>query len=262
MTDDEIPLSGGNVNAGVCRIGNTVRRNPAPSSHSIHSLLQHLEAKGFVGSPRFLGYDEKNREILSFLEGQVGILTFAWENEESLTSAAQLLRQYHDYTIDFRADINNWAFVYPDVTKHEVICHNDFGLYNLVYAEKRAVGIIDFDLAGPGPRLRDVAYAAYWLTPLSLNSADQIPYAEKDLANESRRLKLLCSKYGVPPTTELIEMIEAVLWQMGDEEHIRRMIGDQATEKLMAEEHLSHWRREAEVFHKNKWRIINNIPNK
>ena len=152
--------------------------------------------------------------------------------------------------------------MYPDVTKHEVICHNDFGLYNLVYAEKRAVGIIDFDLAGPGPRLRDVAYAAYWLTPLSLNSADQIPYAEKDLANESRRLKLLCSKYGVPPTTELIEMIEAVLWHMGDEEHIRRMIGDQATEKLMTEGHLSHWHREAEVFHKNKWRIIHNILNK
>lgn len=260
MTSDEIPLSGGNVNAGVVRVGNTVRRNPAPSSYSIHRLLQHLEAKGFAGSPRFLGYDEKQREVLSFIEGQVGILTFAWESDAALTSAVQLLRQYHDSTVDFRADVHDWAFVYPDVTRHEVICHNDFGLYNLVYVDDRAVGIIDFDLAGPGPRLRDLAYAAYWLTPLSLNSVDQIPYAEQDLANGSRRLKLLCSQYGFSLTTDFVEMVEEVLRQMGDEAHIRRMIGDRATEKLMAEGHLSGWRDEAEVFQKTKRRIIENMP--
>ena len=33
--------------------------------------------------------------------------------------------------------------------------------------------LIDFDLAGPGPRLRDIAYAAYWLTPLSFYSDGQ-----------------------------------------------------------------------------------------
>lgn len=259
---DEIQLSGGNVNAGVFRVGNTVRRSPAPSSHSIHRLLQHLEAKGFDGSPRFLGCDEKKREVLSFIEGQVGILTFAWENDDALTSAVRLLKQYHDCTIDFDKDVHGWAFVYPDVAKHEVICHNDFGLYNLVYVRERAVGIIDFDLAGPGPCLRDLAYAAYWLTPLSLNSTDQILYAEKDLTSESRRLKLLCSEYGVPLTTDFIEMIEEVLWQMGDERHIRRMIGDQATEKLIVEGHLRYWRDEAEVFHNNKWRIIENLPHK
>ena len=166
MTGDEIPLSGGNVNGGVVRVGNTVRRNSAPSSHLIHRLLQHLEVKGFDGSPRFLGHDEKKREVLSFIEGQVGILTFAWESDDALTSAVRLLRRYHDCTVDFRAGVHDWAFVYPDVTKHEVICHNDFGLYNLVYVKGRAAGIIDFDLAGPGPRLRDLAYAAYWLPQL------------------------------------------------------------------------------------------------
>ena len=69
----EQPLSGGNTNSGVVRIGATVRRGQTAASPAVHQLLRHLEAKGFDGSPRFLGIDAEGREILSFIAGTTGI---------------------------------------------------------------------------------------------------------------------------------------------------------------------------------------------
>lgn len=121
------------------------------------------------------------------------------------------------------------------------------------------VGLIDFDLTGPGPRLRDVAYGAYWFTPLSFNSEDQLPYSEADLRSGSRRLKLYCASYGIEATTELLEMVEEVLGQMGDEEHVAKLVGPEAAAKLIAEGHLRGWRREASAFRNNKHRIARNF---
>ena len=40
---DELPLSGGNVTAGVVRVGDTVRRPVGAWTPAVHNLLQHLE---------------------------------------------------------------------------------------------------------------------------------------------------------------------------------------------------------------------------
>ncbi|GAB3971968.1 hypothetical protein GCM10027615_31900 [Plantactinospora veratri] len=71
MTSQEIPLHGGNVST-VVRVGDTVRRNAGPWTPSVHALLRHLEYVGFTGSPRALGMDSRNREVLSYLEGSAG----------------------------------------------------------------------------------------------------------------------------------------------------------------------------------------------
>ncbi|KOP63754.1 aminoglycoside phosphotransferase, partial [Bacillus sp. FJAT-21351] len=65
--DEEI-LTGGNV-SNVYRSGDTVRRELKPESRKIHDLLKHLESKGFSYAPKFLGIDEKGREVLSFIDG-------------------------------------------------------------------------------------------------------------------------------------------------------------------------------------------------
>ena len=59
MNEEEIPLTGGNVNLDVVRVGNTVRRSTTGISPTVHQLLLHLEAKGFEGCPRFLGIDDQ-----------------------------------------------------------------------------------------------------------------------------------------------------------------------------------------------------------
>jgi hypothetical protein len=66
-------LPGGIANRGeVVRIGDTVHRPQRATAQATHALLQHLEAVGFDGAPRFLGVDARNREILSHISGTPG----------------------------------------------------------------------------------------------------------------------------------------------------------------------------------------------
>jgi len=67
---EEQPLIGGmNPAAGLVRIGQTVRRPAGPSSVAVRSLLLHLADVGFEGAPRFLGIDDKGRDVLTFIDG-------------------------------------------------------------------------------------------------------------------------------------------------------------------------------------------------
>jgi hypothetical protein len=65
MVDERLP--GGNA-GGATRVGDTVRRNAGPWTPAVHSLLRHLQSKGFDGAPLPLGIDDQGREILTFLE--------------------------------------------------------------------------------------------------------------------------------------------------------------------------------------------------
>ncbi|MGY8826172.1 MAG: phosphotransferase [Candidatus Latescibacterota bacterium] len=123
------------------------------------------------------------------------------------------------------------------VRRHEVICHNDFAPYNF-YKDQLPYALIDFDLAGP--RLRDIAYAAYWMTPLSFHSDDRRPFAETDLQAEGRRLRLFCATYGVPIDGALFDMVAEQLSFMGSERHMQQVLGVEAAAKLKREGHLDH----------------------
>ena len=256
MSEAEIELPGGNVNAGVVRVGNTVRRQLTPASATVHELLQHLARKGFVGSPRFLGIDEQGREILSFIEGEVGIRPFVWQSDAALTAVAHMLRAYHDATVDFKpSGLPQWAFTYPEPQRHEVICHNDFALYNFIYRDEIPYAVIDFDLVGPGPRWRDIAYAAYWTVPLSFYTEDMKAFAEADVAKGSRRCHLFCQTYGMPVEPALLDMVAEILTFMGNEADMRQVVGEAAATKLKQEGHLAHWRREASAFQSARPRL-------
>jgi tRNA A-37 threonylcarbamoyl transferase component Bud32 len=165
--ENEEMLTGGNISK-VYRLGNTVRRDLKPESTKIHKLLKHLENKGFIYAPKFIGIDEKGREILSFIEGEAGhypLKDYMWSNDV-LIEIAKMLRLYHDSVSDF---LMEEGFEPIDHTPQpfEILCHNDFAIYNIIFGHKRLVGIIDFDVAGPGPRLWDIAYTLYTCVPLS-----------------------------------------------------------------------------------------------
>src|SRR4051794_38706397 len=98
-TDDRIDeegLTGGKMAEGV-RIRDTVRRPLRPWSGSVHKLLKRLEANGFKAAPQFLGIDEQNREILSFVPGEIGghPLISAAMSENSLIVVARMIRKLH-----------------------------------------------------------------------------------------------------------------------------------------------------------------------
>src|SRR5204863_4404273 len=78
--------------------------------------------------------------------------------DAALDSAARMLRQIHDATA--RLEIEGpWRS--PVHQPAEVVCHNDFAPYNLVFDSGVVVGVIDWDFASPGPRVWDLSYLAY-----------------------------------------------------------------------------------------------------
>ena len=249
MVEKEIPLTGGNTNGAVVRVGNTVRRALRPPSATVHRLLDFLEHQGFGGSPRFLGIDASGRETLSFIDGYCGISPSAWCSDSIIETTAQGLRNLHDITAYYPANRDDkWGFTYSDPARHEVICHNDFGLYNIVTDDNKFQGIIDFDLAGPGPRIRDIAYAAYWLTPLSQSAEDMKPFALDDLSQNCRRLKLFCNSYGVEADMSLLDMVNEILHMMSSETAMIDLFGCDVASSLKRDGHLQHWHKEAQAF--------------
>jgi hypothetical protein len=124
----EIPLSGGRTNLGLVRIGNTVCRPLRPNSEFVQAFLSYLHQNGFEFAPQPLGVDEKSREILSFIEGDVPE-DLGFYGDDVLISAAKLIRAYHDASSGF-------------VSQFEVICHNDlspcnFGLCSMAVVRHR-----------------------------------------------------------------------------------------------------------------------------
>ena len=168
MTSQEIPLHGGNVST-VVRVGDTVRRNAGPWTPAVHALLRHLEYVGFTGAPRALGMDERNREVLSYLEGECGEYPLAphWVTDEALVTVATMLRMFHDAQYGFQPPPSAvWRSFGPPPPDTEVICHHDAAPHNVSGGRTAPSALIDFDLASPGARIYDVAYAAWTWVPL------------------------------------------------------------------------------------------------
>lgn len=147
------------------RIGDTVRRPTGPWTPTIHALLRHLD--GFDGAPRVLGIDEEGREILEHVPGAMAWPTLgALATDDGLARAADLLRRYHEAVADFAVPADAvWQF--PDMApdcepfvggEGMIVCHNDCAAWNLVMGDERWA-FIDWDVAGPRPRIWDVAYA-------------------------------------------------------------------------------------------------------
>jgi len=165
------PLPGG-MGSGdaVVRVGDTVRRPVRAQTEAVAAFLGHLEAVGFPGAPRHLGYDEDGREIVEFIEGAVGLPPFsAWVGDERLlVSVARLQRELHEAARSFhppRDAIWDTANL-PDPGPDAIVCHNDLCVENVVVRDGEAVAFIDFDFAAPADPLLDIAIAARHWVPM------------------------------------------------------------------------------------------------
>ena len=192
----EVVLLGGIANRGkVVRIGDTVHRPQRATARATHALLQHLEAVGFDGAPRFLGVDHRNREILTYVSGTPVLPPYPdWALiDEALMSVAKLLRAYHDAVADFDPTPYRWPQSPPESMAGELVSHNDPNLDNIIFRDGRAVALIDFDLASPGSRLWDVACAARLWTPLR----PDVFVKDARRGRTFERLRLFVDSYGL-----------------------------------------------------------------
>jgi phosphotransferase family enzyme len=191
--EPEVPLTGGNMTA-VVRVGDTVRRTAGPWTPTIHALLRHVRAAGFTLAPEPLGIDEQGREILSHRPGATPRPEVV-HAEATLDAVARMLRAYHDATAGFVLPPGGrWRF--PIHEPVEVVCHNDVAPYNLVFEGDTLAGLIDWDLASPGPRVWDLASTAYRFIPLCAPENPDLPFPGAD--EQARRLARICMAYGDP----------------------------------------------------------------
>jgi Phosphotransferase enzyme family len=172
---DETPLPGGRWSAGVVRVGDTVRRRRSPASAFVADLLAHVHGAGFHGCPRYFGRDHLDRDVFSYLPGEV-VARWRPLDDAEVAAAARLLRQRHDATRGFRGG--------------GVVCHHDPGPNNAVFVAGRPVAWIDFDFAAPGDPIEDVAYLA-WSWCIS-GRPDRGPVAE-----QARQVRVLADAYGL-----------------------------------------------------------------
>jgi phosphotransferase family enzyme len=202
MSNDDVSLIGGNMSA-VVRRGGFVHRTSGPWTPTIHRLLNHLAAHGLDWVPTPGGLDELGREIVTFIPGTVlhdPMPAWAWD-DAIMVEVATRLAVMHDATTSYDDPDASWQL--PGHEPREVVCHNDFVPYNMVFnAGHRMVGVIDWDTASPGPRVWDLAYLAYRLVPLSApGNPDSL---DSSLAERRRRLNLLCHAYGHGETPERV----------------------------------------------------------
>jgi mutator protein MutT len=193
-------LAGGQV-GGATRIGDTVRRPVGPWTPTIHALLAHLAAAGVEGVPSVRGIDARGREILSMIPGRTtGDADRAeWaDDDELLADVGRWLATYHRAVRSFRPRDPIWRSGKRELGRDQLVCHNDLAPYNVVVTEDdppRLRGVLDWDVAGPGHAIDDVAFAAWSFVA---------PY-DAEPAEAARRLQVLANAYGTFTAAELLQ---------------------------------------------------------
>lgn len=232
----EHELDGGNVNT-VLRSGDTVRRTAGPWTPSVHALLAWVRERGVTCVPEPLGIDDEGREVLSWMPGEVvdwPIPDWLW-TAHVRAQAGSMLRAVHDATVGFDLDGRTWRA--PTHHPVEVVCLNDVAPYNMVFAGTDLVGLIDVDMASPGPRAWDLAYLAYRLC----GWCEDMP--APDDATPMDRLVHLLSSYGpdAPSVEDVVATMVTRLHDLADwtDEHAR------TTDRPELHEHAEMYRRDA-----------------
>jgi len=193
----------------VLRLGATVRRPTYPWTPVIYQLLRHLESVGFPYAPRVLGVDGQGREVLTFIEGESGPDGWAKVvDERGIAAMARLLREYHQAVAGFRPDgAVTWAAHTGPPASSEVVCHGDFGPWNLVWQGYRPVGILDWDYAWPTRPIHDVAYALEYVAPFRDDEQCLRWLRYLHPPDRRRRLEIFAEAYGLDSTTGLVDEV-------------------------------------------------------
>ncbi|HST67177.1 MAG TPA: phosphotransferase [Mycobacteriales bacterium] len=221
----EIELPKGDVTEGVVRVGDTVRRPRQEQSEFVPAYLPHLEAVGFRGAPRFLGVDDRGRDVLDFVPGDVpGAPPEDWAcTDEVVAVIGTLVRTLHDASQGWQPPPELVWFgkdrVVPGMPPElaalpgppELVAHCDVTPQNVVFRDGRPVALVDFDLARPTRRVADLLTTAMWWVPLQ-HPDDRAP-AQRDV-DVPARFRLLLDAYGLPgpERDELLELADP-MWR-------------------------------------------------
>ncbi len=205
---DEIQLPPGRGGGSAWRSGPSVHRTSGRWTETVHAFLRHLEAEGFDGAPRVVGYDDQGRERLTFLEGDV-LADPSWQpgepgpwplyaqTDEALAAMARLLRRFHAAAATFRPSSPVWKqWDWSELLPGDIVCHGDIGRHNTVYRDGAPVALIDWDSIRPNDPLIEFGVAAWNYVPLGTDEY----FAQSGFERRPdlpRRLAIFATEYGV-----------------------------------------------------------------
>lgn len=198
--EEEVVLAGSRLNR-VVRIGDTVRRPAGPWTPAVHDLLRHVRANGFSLAPEPLGFDDRGREILSYIPGSTVGDDLPWPgwvwDETMLTEIGRATALYHRAVAGFRPEGEvAWQMGPAELQTDQIVCHHDIAPYNAVGGGGHLRGIIDWDLIGPGTARSDLAFVAWQWVPLQHPVIAKM-FGWDDPAGLARRLRTLLDAYGL-----------------------------------------------------------------
>lgn len=178
-----------------------MRRPTGPWTPAVHELLTYLQDNGLRGMPALHGLDDEGREVLEYVEGRGVPIDREVVLDTVLEEAVAWLRDFHDIVDGFRPEgPRTWRGGEAELGPGQIICHNDPGAYNWIIQGGHFVAMIDWDMAGPGRAIDDLAFLAWTGIPL---------YREIPVEDVARRLDLLVDAYGEwGPMTVLDAVVE------------------------------------------------------
>lgn len=182
-----------------------VRRPAGPWSAGVAVALDTLASRAPGVGPVHLRPPGESDEVVTHLEGLVPARPYPPEvrSDAALASVGRLLRRVHDALAG--VDVPGCQRLPGAPTcPPETVCHGDAGPWNVVYRHGRAVALIDWDLAAPGPAGWDLALAAWHHVPL-YDDDDAARFGWTPPPDRGRRLRLLCEAYGAPVTASLLD---------------------------------------------------------
>ncbi|WP_199520832.1 phosphotransferase [Jiangella anatolica] len=224
MSEAETPLPGGRAD-GAVRVGDTVRRPAGPWTPAVHALLDGLRAAGLDGVPPVHGVDERGREVLGLIPGRA-IARDEVVSDALLADGVRWLRRFHDAVAGYRpAGEVTWRHGRRALADGEIVCHNDPAAYNWIASGDRVVGVVDWDMAGPGVALDDLAFVAWMSVPLRTSSP---------VDDVARRLRSMASAYGDVTPLELLAHVRRRMTMAADRIEAGQRRGDPGLLNLAA----------------------------
>ncbi|MDQ6938201.1 MAG: phosphotransferase [Actinomycetota bacterium] len=218
--EDGERLPGGNV-GGAWRVGDTVRRTPGPWTPAVHALLEYLGPR-LDHVPAVLGYDERGREVLSYLPGHLVDIDTETLTEPQLDSLLAWTRSFHAAVAGFRHP-GPWRFF--DVGVTTLVAHNDLAPYNVCFDGDALVGVFDWDFAGPSTPLLELAFIAWNCVPL---------WRDVGAALAARRLQRIAAGYGSIAAIDILQAVPSRIEVMLDGIPPAAAAGDQGMANLIS----------------------------
>ena len=190
---DERPLPGGAT--GAARAGDEVLRAAGPWTPSVHALMDHVRNSGLSQVPAVFGLTADGaRERLAWIEADEAPAAVA--DLRALRKVGALVRAVHDALGSFTApETARWR----GRERGERFVHGDISPWNVLWRDGDIVGLLDWDQAGPGRDLEDIAYAAWVWVPIADPSRPEDHWLRGhfDAQEQGRRMLALAEGFGL-----------------------------------------------------------------